>query len=229
MFACLLVASAAVAADAQIVGWRGNGSDIEALDAKTGAVAWTRPICKDPENEHWWSAIGGGFCPLNIGGVPMFMTSNTDIYRTADGQQVFLDNPMAYYQLAAPVVDGNTVCNVKNDGRVYILKLPAGTMYPSSTADRTLLQCVSWDTGEVKWTHAGFGFSPVVAADGKLILITDDGELVVAEASPKAYKELARAKVFPSKSKSWVCPVLCGGRIYCRGGENAVCLDVKGQ
>ena len=99
--------------------------DIEALDAKTGKVAWTRPICKDPKNEHWWSAIGGGFCALNIGGVPMFMTSNTDIYRTADGQQVFLDNPMAYYQLAAPVVDGNTVCNVKNDGRVYILKLPA--------------------------------------------------------------------------------------------------------
>lgn len=36
--------------------------DIEALDAKTGKVAWTKPICKDPKNEHWWSAIGGGFC-----------------------------------------------------------------------------------------------------------------------------------------------------------------------
>jgi len=109
------------------------------------------------------------------------------------------------------------------DGHVY------GPYSNSGEADTTLLQCVSWDTGEVKWTHAGFGFSPLVAADGKLILITDDGELVVAEASPKAYKELARAKVFPSKSKSWVCPVLCGGRIYCRGGENAVCLDVKRQ
>jgi outer membrane protein assembly factor BamB len=109
------------------------------------------------------------------------------------------------------------------DGHVY------GPYSREGEADTTLLQCVSWDTGEVKWTHAGFGFSPLIAADGKLILITDDGELVVAEASPKAYLELARAKVFPSKSKSWVCPVLCSGRIYCRHGENVVCLDVKGQ
>jgi len=109
------------------------------------------------------------------------------------------------------------------DGHVY------GPYSNSGEADTTLLQCVSWDTGEVKWTHAGFGFSPLVAADGKLILMTDDGELVVAEASPKAYEELARAKVFPSKSKSWVCPVLCSGRIYCRHGEDVVCLDVEGQ
>jgi len=48
----------------------------------------------------------------------------------------------------------------------------------------------------------------------------------VAEASPKAFKELARAKVLDGQC--WTCPVLCGGRLYCRNtGGDLVCLDVK--
>ena len=86
------------------------------------------------------------------------------------------------------------------DGHVY------GPYSNSGEADSTLLQCVSWETGEVKWTHAGFGFSPLVAADGKLILVTDDGELVVAEASPKAYKELARARSSPARARAGCAP-----------------------
>ena len=67
----------------------------------------------------------------------------------------------------------------------------------------------------------------LMAADGKLIIMGERGELIVAEASPKGFKELARAKMLGGQC--WACPVLCGGRIYCRntGGE-LVCLDVKG-
>ena len=158
--------------------------DIEALDAKTGAVAWTRPICKDPKKEHWWSAIGGGFCALEIGGVPMFMTSNTDIYRTADGQQVFLDNPMAYYQLAAPVVDGSTVCNVKNDGRVYILKLPAeaaGRIRPLSSRK------VKLDTSECRMFYQdSLYWGGPVLSDGLLYCMKHTGVLSVVDVEKAA-------------------------------------------
>ena len=110
------------------------------------------------------------------------------------------------------------------DGHVY------GPYSFEGEAKSTLLQCVSWDTGKVEWTHVGLGFTPLILADGKLILTTDDGNLVVAEASPKAYKELARAKVMDGGyGQCWICPVLCDGRLYTRRHwGNLLCLDLKG-
>ncbi len=89
---------------------------------------------------------------------------------------------------------------------------------------------MSWATGEVKWKKEGLGLAPAISADGKLILTTDDGSLVVAEALPNGYKELARAKVMDGGyAQCWVCPVLCDGRLYTRRHwGNLLCLDLKG-
>jgi outer membrane protein assembly factor BamB len=93
------------------------------------------------------------------------------------------------------------------------------------------LKCIELNTGEVKWSTDKFkyGNAQVAIADGKL-LITGGGFLAVAEASPAGYKELARTKA-PSSTVA-IVPVLCNGRIYCRGasGENnLVCFDVSGK
>ena len=40
----------------------------------------------------------------------------------------------------------------------------------------------------------GLGARTLMAADGKLIIMEEQGNLIVAEASPKAFKELARAR-----------------------------------
>ncbi len=110
------------------------------------------------------------------------------------------------------------------DGHVY------GPHSIAGAAESTVLRCVSWDTGEVKWTHEGLGFTPLISVNGKLILTTDDGSLVVAEASPKGYKELARAKVMDGGyAQCWICPVLCDGKLYTRRHwGNLLCLDLKG-
>jgi hypothetical protein len=61
-----------------------------------------------------------------------------------------------------------------------------------------------------------------------LILLSDDGRLVIAEASEKEYKPLATADVL--KGKCWTMPVLADGRIYCRDAAgDVVCIDVKKQ
>ena len=108
------------------------------------------------------------------------------------------------------------------DGHLY------GTRNVDHVAKSASLRCVRFDTGEVKWEQKGFGHAPLVAADGKLIIMGERGELVVAEASPQGFRQLAHAKVLDGEC--WTCPVLCGGRIYCRNhGGNIVCLDVKGH
>jgi hypothetical protein len=70
------------------------------------------------------------------------------------------------------------------------------------------------------------------AAGDKLIVLTDDGILAVAEASPQTYKELSQCKLLPETkaifAKFWTPPVLCNGRIYCRNfNAELVCIDVS--
>lgn len=80
--------------------------------------------------------------------------------------------------------------------------------------DESTLKCVGMDGKEV-WRERGLGKGALVVADGKLILNSADGELIVAEASPKGYKELSREKVLDD-GVFWTKPVLANGRIYCR-------------
>jgi len=70
------------------------------------------------------------------------------------------------------------------------------------------------------------GYGTLMAADGKLIVFHERGELIIASATPDAFKTLARAQVIGGKC--WTPPVLCGGRIYCRNAQGTlVCVDVS--
>jgi hypothetical protein len=51
------------------------------------------------------------------------------------------------------------------------------------------------------------------------LALSDAGELVLAEAVPTSYKEVARQKVLDGKC--WSTPVLADGRIYVRSTKEA--------
>jgi outer membrane protein assembly factor BamB len=93
---------------------------------------------------------------------------------------------------------------------------------------RGKLTCMEFDTAQVKWTKEGLGTGSVMLADGKLIVLSEDGKLVIAEASPEGYKELASAQILTYKC--WTVPVLANGRIYARNtAGRLVCVDVSGK
>jgi outer membrane protein assembly factor BamB len=94
--------------------------------------------------------------------------------------------------------------------------------------DDDALECLDFQTGEVKWSTKTFGKGSLMIADGKLIIYSDNGRLALAEASPAGFKQIASAQVLGGKS-TWSVPVLANGKIYCRSLEKMVCLDVKGQ
>lgn len=94
------------------------------------------------------------------------------------------------------------------------------------TTGTPTLRCLELKTGEVRWKHEGVGSGGLTAADGKLIVLTEDGELLVAKASPDGFKPTARAKVLDGKC--WTMPVLANSRIYCRNARgDLVCVDVR--
>lgn len=92
---------------------------------------------------------------------------------------------------------------------------------------RSSLKCLDFETGEVKWDEKGLKVGGgLTLADGKLFVMVDGGELLVAEATPKEFKELARAKVL--EGRCWTMPVVANGRVYCRShGGDLVCVDLR--
>ena len=61
-------------------------------------------------------------------------------------------------------------------------------------------------------------------ADGKLIILDDEGYLTLAVASPKALD--VRSKVQVLKKKAWAAPALVGTRLYIRDNETIMALDL---
>ena len=89
-------------------------------------------------------------------------------------------------------------------------------------------RCLALADGSVKWSYSGLGLGSVTVAENKLIILSDRGELMVAEASAETLKPIARAQVLGGKC--WTVPVLANGRIYCRNAQGTlVCLDVRGS
>ncbi|GIT38301.1 MAG: hypothetical protein Ct9H300mP7_2220 [Verrucomicrobiota bacterium] len=61
---------------------------------------------------------------------------------------------------------------------------------------RATLKCIKLATGKVQWEEDSFGgFGAIQAIGKKLLIISNQGELVVAEANAEAFRETARAQV----------------------------------
>jgi outer membrane protein assembly factor BamB len=92
------------------------------------------------------------------------------------------------------------------------------------------LKCIEHKTGETKWSQEGLTCGGLMVADGKLVALADKGKLVIAEASPAGFKQLASARILDNK-KCWTMPVLANSRIYARNNSpgDLVALDVSGK
>jgi len=88
------------------------------------------------------------------------------------------------------------------------------------------LMCMRLSDGQTAWSQDGFGMGTLMIAGGKLIVLSESGELVIAEATGEAFRPIARAKVL--NGRCWVNPVLANGRIYCKSNMGElVCVDVR--
>ena len=90
------------------------------------------------------------------------------------------------------------------------------------------LRCLDWQTGATKWAQKGMGVGSLMAADGKLIVLSETGELLVVAANPQKFEALARAQVIGKKC--WIVPVLANARIYVRNAPgDLLAMDVSGK
>ncbi len=95
--------------------------------------------------------------------------------------------------------------------------------------DENIFKCLKLADGSQQWQDKGLGKGSLMAsADGRLIVMSEKGELVIAKADPQKFDVVARAQILP-QTKCWTSPVLANGRIYARNAAgDFVCVDVGG-
>jgi outer membrane protein assembly factor BamB len=87
-------------------------------------------------------------------------------------------------------------------------------------------KCIDFATGTEKWNAADVGFCSLMAADGKLIVLSAKGELIIAKADSAKFEPISRTSILTGRC--WSAPVLANGRIYARNAAgDMVCVGVK--
>lgn len=80
----------------------------------------------------------------------------------------------------------------------------------------------AWTTSQVGSGNPGF--ASLIKAGRNLIVLTEPGELVLVDPSPRAYQELGRFQAL--SGLCWNHPALSNGRLYARSSSEVVALDV---
>ncbi len=89
---------------------------------------------------------------------------------------------------------------------------------------RPSFRCVELATGKVRWSRDRFGAGSVTLAGERLLILKEDGELILTPAAPEELKPLARARILDGTVRAF--PALASGRLYARGGGKLVCIDL---
>ena len=105
---------------------------------------------------------------------------------------------------------------------------PDGNNSEGAGRSPTSLRCLDWKTGAIRWTESKLGFNGLIAVGGKLLVLTEVGDLVLAEASPQSYRELGSAHVIDGRA--FTAPSFANGRAFVRNVRgDVVSLDLSGK
>jgi outer membrane protein assembly factor BamB len=222
----------------------GKGSSSVALDKLTGKVVWQSG--DDP------ASYGS---PIIVKSGPdttvAFMNARALVVRAArDGRELWRFPWKTQYDVnaATPIIIGDDIFISSGYGHGGALVRPAANgasaVWESKSMrnqvnssvlweghlygfDESSLNCLEAATGAVKWKQGGLGKGSLTIADGKLLIMSENGKLVVASPSPQKFQRVAEAQVL-SKERCWVVPTLAHGRIFCKNNSGeAVALDVS--
>ena len=108
------------------------------------------------------------------------------------------------------------------DGHIYAFDL-RDAQSKAQRPSKGEFRCLDLKTGEVRWSSTQPGQSAVIAADGKLVLFNDRGEVLLVRQTPEKYEELGRTAVIGDEV-CWTSAALARGRLFVRSQKRAVCL-----
>jgi outer membrane protein assembly factor BamB len=112
--------------------------------------------------------------------------------------------------------------------RVHIgTMIPLGTHAYGSSGDfgPAFISAIDLKTGAIAWQDRSFARAQLLFADGKIIVLDEDGALGLATVSPQGLKVLAKANVL--QHLAWTPPTLVGTTLYVRDRHTIAAFDLS--
>jgi len=88
--------------------------------------------------------------------------------------------------------------------------------------DEAILACIDANTGELKWKGGRYGFGQLLLAGGYLVVLTEDGDVVLVRATPDGHQELARFSAI--QGRTWNIPAIDNGLLLVRNTTEMACF-----
>ena len=229
----------------------GTGQAVAAFNQQTGALVWkggasetspASPILIDVDGQRQLVVFGGdkieGVNPAN--GQPLWSRAHkTDWGLNISTPLWFPSDHLLFvssaYGSGSRVLElrqagGTTTTTEKwysNRMRVHIgTVIRIGDYVYGSSGDfgPAFMMGVDVKTGKVAWQDRSFSRAQLLYADGKLIVLDEDGTLGLATVSPQGLKVLARAPVL--SHIAWTPPTLAGTTLYVRDRRNIAAFSL---
>jgi len=232
-----------------------NNAGIVAFNADTGAVLWTATNHEASYSSAVSATFGGrkaavfftrqGLVALDpASGAVRFQKS----WRSRSQASVNAASPLVAGDLifvSATYETGAALLRVKDDAlsEVWASDEAMSNHYATSVLHNGVLygfhgrqefnpsfRAVDLNTGKVRWSEDKFRAGTVTLAGDKLVILRESGELVLADASPQAFRPIARAQILPPTLRGY--PAIADGFLYVRnsdtsGHDQLVALDLR--
>ncbi len=226
----------------------GPGASVVALNKKDGSLIWK----SQSDRAGYSSAI-----PVTFGGKSqvVFLTHTRGLGLDLETGALLWDYPKAANDVAnaaTPVARGNRVFITSDYGNggglveikpgekgvtaseVYFTKemrnhhsssvLVGEHLYGFSGG---ILTAMKFDTGEVAWKDRSVGKGALVYADGMLYLLSENGVVGLAEATPEGYREKGRFRIPQDSLPTWAHPIVAGGHLFLRDQDTIFAYDLR--
>lgn len=105
---------------------------------------------------------------------------------------------------------------VVHDGHIYGL-------------DASLIECIEISTGRKRWKKRrtpAIGHGQIILIGETILVLSESGEVILVEASPKKYQELTSMRVFPEDQVTWNNPAFSAPYLLVRNAQQVACFEL---
>lgn len=181
-----------------------NDGSVSAHNPTTGATLWEKP---------WGN--GNVVCAS-----PVVVSANRVLFSSGYGvgSELLEISQVTSNRLAARLVWKS----IRMKSKFAHLYARDGNLYG---LDDGIFACVNLADGSQRWKEGRYGHGQGLLVDDLYLLMAESGELVLLCPTPEAPNELARFRVF--NSKTWNPIALSGDLLLVRNDQEAACLRLK--
>lgn len=185
-------------------------AEVVGVDPNNGNLLWTQPHAVD----HGLNTTTPVWGPDNL----LFITSGYD------GGSRVIKLSRAGDKTTVEELWSHRLMRVHFSNAVRVDDFVCGSSGDFGPAPFT---AVDVKTGKVLWRNRSFPRASFLFADGRFIILDEDGNLILATPTPEGLTVVSKVAVL--SNPSWTVPSLAGTRLYLRDRKNIMALELGSE